>query len=98
MEDEIKYQLTENQMKELIKGVSDDVTTRIVTGMTQKPLRLLSVTQIAEEYGFAANTVRAWINRGELTYVKIDGKRVVEEKDLREFFERNKIQAVCPAL
>ena len=98
MEDDIKYQLTENQMKDLIRGIADDVTKQVVSGMTAQPYRLLSVKNIAKEFGFAENTVRAWINRGILTYVKIDGKRVVAETDLKEFFERNKIQAVCQAL
>tara|TARA_R100000808_G_C2089653_1_gene110522 strand:+ start:335 stop:595 length:261 start_codon:yes stop_codon:yes gene_type:complete len=57
--------------------------------------KLLSIQDLADEYGASAETFRAWIRNGELKAVNMSrstkSKRprfMVRESDLEEFFEK----------
>ena len=62
--------------------------------MTRKrrrnPLRLYSVAEISQKYGFHANTIRLWVHRDGLRYYRKGrgGKIYIREDDLKDFFAR----------
>jgi len=56
----------------------------------KNPLRLYSVGEISEQFGFHPNTIRLWIHRDKLRHYRKGrgGKIYIREDDLRDFLAR----------
>ncbi len=58
------------------------------TGVFQK--RLMNVEEVAEYLGLKVNTIRAWIKRRVMPYVKINGAIRFDRCRIDEWIEQNK--------
>ena len=56
----------------------------------RNPVRLYSVAEISELFGFHANTVRSWVHRDGLRHYRKGpgGKIYISEDDLKDFLAR----------
>lgn len=98
------YQLKTDELSELMSRMMDDVTTLVAGKMGKWAEEMLTIEEVAEEYGVHVNTVRKWVNDRKVTVVDLTmpgkkrGIKKIMRSDLMEFFERSKVEAVCQHL
>ena len=56
--------------------------------------RLLSLPQAAEELGITVNTIRAWIYRRKIAFVKIGRSVRVSEETVQRIIDRGSVPAL----
>jgi excisionase family DNA binding protein len=71
---------------------------KMQTHMTRakQAARLLTLPQAAEEWGIKVNTIRAWIYRREIDYVKIGRSVRISEDTIQKLIARGSVPAREP--
>lgn len=65
-----------------------------MSNTTETPYPMFkTVTQMAEISGIGREALRRMVNENEIDYVQIGNRRLITEKALVEWYERNKVTA-----
>lgn len=84
-------------LEQLVRGLAEELAPRVAAELAassggEEPWRLWTLEDVCARLGRSERTVRAWVKRGQLPHVRLDGGALAfEPDDVRAFAQARRV-------